>query len=560
VSTLDCPKQARCPGCPLGAEPYASGLATKGQRLARALSDFRDLEPELLPLRAASPVLAYRTRAKLVSEGRALGLYERGSHRVIDISGCRVLSPQLARARDALCALLPLPIYGADLRETSEGALVTLLTEDANNRAALEAAARELVQQGVALSVAVSVRPEGNERVLAGEPEVVAGPAAARHQLDAGLPYGYAAHGGFVQAHAGQAAYVQHEIVRGLRERLGALDQLEILELFAGSGSLALLLSRAGARVSAVEAYAPAIALAGQAAREQDLKLDARAEDATRFVANQPDARYDAVIVNPPRRGLAPELRLALSRARPRALAYVSCNPHTLARDLWHLRQLGLAVEKLEPLDMIPWSDAVEALAWLKPASAPAPRVLYEDEHWLALDKTPHEPLPLQHGQMRVDAWDGALSGVSWAAKTAASATSLERALRAAEREVMVMTRGNLRKQGTVTRRDAGRTEPGARYRKQCALGRHSLARVLSNDPDEQGLLRDLASIGHPVLGDARFGDARSNLHLLHRYGLDRAFLHVACVRLTDASGRKLEVTSELAPDLAALLKSLGSD
>ncbi len=560
MTSLDCPKQARCPGCPLGAEPYASGLLKKGQLLGDSLSDFRELAPELLPPRAASPVHAYRTRAKLVSQGRALGLYERASHRVVDISGCRVLSAQLMHAADALRALLPLPIYAADLRETSEGALVTLLTEDGKARARLELAARALVEHGAALSVAVSVRPHGNQRVLAGAPEVVAGPAAARHQLDAGLPYGYAAHGGFVQAHAGQASYVQGEIVRGLRQRLGALERRETLELFAGNGNLALLLARSGASVTAVESFAPAIALAERAAGEQGLKLRAVADDASRFLARQAAAGYDALIVNPPRRGLEPELRRALARARPRALVYVSCNPQTLARDLWHLGQLGLATESLEPLDMIPWSDAVEALAWLGPRPAPAPRVLFENEHWLALDKPPHEPLTLRGTQTPVDGYGGGLSGVSWVAKTPADTASLERALLAAQRELVVLTRGNLRKQGTIMRRHAGGAEPGTRYWKQSAVGRHSLVRALSSDPNEQGLLRDLASIGHPVLGDASFGDAASNLHLSHRHGLDRAFLHVASVRLEDTSGRKLEVASELAPDLAAVQKSLGSD
>ena len=105
--SLGCPLQARCPGCPLGAEPYASGLAVKASGLAEAFGLYSSLAPELLPARAASPTLAYRLRAKLVSHGQALGLFERGSHRVVDIAGCRVLSPELTRASEALRRLLP---------------------------------------------------------------------------------------------------------------------------------------------------------------------------------------------------------------------------------------------------------------------------------------------------------------------------------------------------------------------------------------------------------------------------------------------------------------------
>jgi 23S rRNA (uracil1939-C5)-methyltransferase len=289
------------------------------------------------------------------------------------------------------------------------------------------------------------------------------------------------------------------------------------------------------------------------------LQLEAVADDATRFVSATPAARYEAVIVNPPRRGLEPELRRGLGRARPQALVYVSCSPDTLARDLGHLRQLGLAVEQVEPLDMIPWSDAVEALAWLVPAPAPAPRVLFEDQHLVCIDKPPHEPASLP-GTEQVDGWSETSSGISWLAKSPEGSSMLRRALAAAEREVVVLCRGNLRKQGTVTRRDAGRPERGTRYRKQSAIGRHSLVRLLSSDADEQGLLRDLASIGHPVLGDARFGDARSNLHLFHQHGLDRPFLHVARVGLQGPAGAATPIESALAPDLQAVLRSLASD
>src|SRR6187401_3037537 len=118
VSDLDCPKQTRCPGCPYGSEPYAQGLASKQARVAQALASYVELAPLLEPMRAAEPLVAYRLRAKLVSQRSALGLYARGSHRVVDVAGCRVLAPSVARASEALRRSLPLPIHGADLRET----------------------------------------------------------------------------------------------------------------------------------------------------------------------------------------------------------------------------------------------------------------------------------------------------------------------------------------------------------------------------------------------------------------------------------------------------------
>jgi 23S rRNA (uracil1939-C5)-methyltransferase len=571
ATSLACPKQGRCPGCPLGAESYADGLAKKSRGLEGALRPYTSLAPELLEARAASPTLEYRLRAKLVSHGQSLGLFEQGSHRVVDVTGCRVLSPALTRASSALRRLLPLPIYGADLRETSEGVLVTLLTEQPAAHDALETAARGLVERGEALSVAISTRRTGDVRLLASEPELVAGPATAKHALSDGAPYAYAAHGGFVQAHAAQASNVYAELGRGLREKLADTPKPALLELFAGNGSLALSLARAGARVTAVEAYAPAIALTERAAREQGLELHAIASDATRFMQTSAGKRFDAVIVNPPRRGLAPELRTALGQSLPRVLAYVSCNPHTLARDAWHLQRLGLALERVEPLDMIPWSDAIEALSWFGRAEPPAPRVLFEDEQSLAVEKAPHEDVAAPSSEVNslgarvrqlagcgnavaLESWGRGVSGVCWFAKSSADVSAL-RAQIAAEHELVVLSRGNLRKQGTVTRRSSGEPARGARYRKHAEAGRHSLLTVFTDDPHELGALADLASIRHPVLGDARHGDAATNDFLQHRHGLDRSFVHVRSSKLGAAEAR-----SELAPDLERVLQSLGSD
>jgi 23S rRNA (uracil1939-C5)-methyltransferase len=570
---LACPKQGRCPGCALGDLPYPAGLAHKGKGLSQALRPYSELAPELLEPRAATPTQAYRLRAKLVCDKGALGLFERGSHRVIDVTDCKVLSASLTRASVALRRLLPLPIHGADLRETSDGVLLTLLTEEPRARAVLEAAAQKLVAEGAAASVALGVRRPGDVRLLGAEPELLLGPSTARHVIGESGTYAYAAHGGFVQAHAGQASYVYAEIARGLSQRLGSLAKAPLLELFAGNGSLALGLARAGARVTAVESYAPAIELAERAAREQGLQLEAVVADAAGFTRSNAARRFDAIIVNPPRRGLDAELRLAIGRAAPKALAYVSCNPRTLARDAWHLQRLGLALERAEPLDMIPWSDAIEALCWFAPAPAPPPRLLFEDASVVAVQKSAFESLVGGSGSLTervrllpglsraepLERWGFAVSGVCWFARHAAAAAALGETLHAAERMLSLLVRGNLRKQGTIARTRAGTS--GARYRKQAVVGRHSLVLATTHDADERGTLSDFASIRHPVLGDDETGDEASNHFAWHRHGLDRGFVHVSESTLPGAGNAgPRRARCDLDPDLAEVRASLGSD
>ena len=141
--------------------------------------------------------------------------------------------------------------------------------------------------------------------------------------------------------------------------------------------------------------FAPALELAGEAARAQAIAgLELRPGDAAEVlqVLAREGKRFDAIVVNPPRRGLPVRVREGISALAPRAVAYVSCDPDTLARDLEHFATLGYAASRIEPYDMIPLSDAVECLTLLSP-HPPAPiAILYEDDALLAVHKPPHLP------------------------------------------------------------------------------------------------------------------------------------------------------------------------
>jgi 23S rRNA (uracil1939-C5)-methyltransferase len=127
----------------------------------------------------------------------------------------------------------------------------------------------------------------------------------------------------------------------------------------------------------------------------------------------------------------------------------------------------------------------------------------------------------------------------------------------------MVLCRGRLRAKGTISRvlvdRKTGHTQPATtRYRKVHDVGGHSLAEVQPLTARPHQIRRHLAAIGHPVVGDGRYGDRRTNRHFEERMALLRPFVHV--VRLGfphPRTGRYITLEAPLPGDLELCLARL---
>lgn len=71
-------------------------------------------------------------------------------------------------------------------------------------------------------------------------------------------------------------------------------------------------------------------------------------------------------VVDPPRTGLGKEGVEILTRLMPRHLAYMSCDPATMARDVAALNEAGYEILRLEVLDMFPQTSHIETLMFLE--------------------------------------------------------------------------------------------------------------------------------------------------------------------------------------------------
>jgi len=583
---VDCPHAAACGGCALIEHSLDEQLRMKAQRLAHAIEGYTALMPiPRMAVVAATPISGYRTRTKLMVDSLgAIGLFARDSHTVIDIPNCRVMPTLMNSTVQALRPLLKgSGIEAIDVRETQDGdqhGLLVTLIAGASSVERARAIAEDVAKLPQVRSVAVSARDRGAVQLLGRDLSVVHGPRHVLDRMHPDAPFVHASHGAFVQAHRQQAHALQSHVIALLGGALGDLSQKRIVELHCGEGALGLRLAKLGAAMLLVDSFEPAIQRVREAAAAQELSLEAWAHDATEAATRLVDDRQavDAVLLDPPRRGVPPLLRRSLAALAPRAIVYVSCGPESFARDLSHFAFLGYAPKQITPFDLIPLSEEVESVALLTPTPPPKLTILYEDAQVAVIDKPPHLPttpqgehvtslLSIARAQLNAPALtavhrlDAGTSGVCILAKQTEYVHAWSLALAAGEKRYRALVRGIIRDKGSVKRglKDGGRVlDARTRYVRNEVVGGHSLVTAMPDEGRTHQIRRHLESLNHPVLGDSRYGDPKSNRYLEHKYGLDRTFLHCATITLiAPTTGTAVTFEAPLAADLSAVLASM---
>jgi 23S rRNA (uracil1939-C5)-methyltransferase len=139
-----------------------------------------------------------------------------------------------------------------------------------------------------------------------------------------------------------------------------------VLDLYSGTGTIALCIAPAAKHVLGIEKVADAVENArSNAATNGISNVEFQVGEVSAVLADlQPHA--DVMIVDPPRSGLLPPAHAQLAEIDAERLVYVSCNPTALARDLARLSAAGWTIDRLRPVDMFPQTAHVETVAALR--------------------------------------------------------------------------------------------------------------------------------------------------------------------------------------------------
>ncbi|MDP3968310.1 MAG: class I SAM-dependent RNA methyltransferase [Nocardioides sp.] len=170
---------------------------------------------------------------------------------------------------------------------------------------------------------------------------------------------------GFWQVHPGAPRVLVETVLSQLQPRAGD----RVLDLYAGAGLFSAFLADAigpTGRLDAVEGDTTASGHAAGALAAypwSQVHTDRVDRWLSRLLREEPDARVDLVVLDPPRTGAKRGVVAPVAALRPRAVSYVACDPAALARDTATFAELGYRLDDLRAFDLFPMTHHVECVA-----------------------------------------------------------------------------------------------------------------------------------------------------------------------------------------------------
>ena len=375
--TPPCPAFGKCGGCDIQHEDYAAQLNFKRGLIADALYKVGGFTSVTVNETVASDEI-YRYRNKLslpVCRGGKVGLFAKGSHRLVETDDCLL---QYENNRLLIAALKEFMadegLDGYDEQDFS-GDIRHLVSREVGGRlCAAAVATRSIDIRGFARRVR-KFAPEAEvwlnvnarrDNVILGsawkkvcgpdEPVVIYGLKTALHPA------------GFFQVNDGVREKL-YEFVSSLCSGGVAI------EAYSGAGLMGATMAKRADEVYGIEINREAHEAAVRLARDNGIKnltsilgdVEEKLPEVLKSVVEKNGSNRDTFIVlDPPRGGVSAAVAELIGRSGAENIVYVSCNPATLARDLKTICAFGYEILSVTPFDMFPQTANVETVVRLK--------------------------------------------------------------------------------------------------------------------------------------------------------------------------------------------------
>jgi len=363
----ECPAAKRCGGCSFAGVDYAYERELKRSFVSSA---FRraGLDAEVSECVGDGRICGYRNKVAYPIEGERMGYYASHSHDIIvPDGGCRLELPILHEIAGFVAdeiSRVPMQelrhLYMRAGEKTGE-VMVCLVTRKASTPGILRLASLLASRFACIRSIVQNINTDDGNVILGKKFVTLYGDGYIEDVL-CGLRFRLSA-ASFYQVNAPMAELLYSRAA----ELAGLRPGQTLCDLYCGAGTIGLSI------VSATEgAVLRGVEIVPEAIENAEFNAGINGVRSAEFVAGDATANApaliggaDVIVVDPPRKGLTPELIKELAASDAERIVYISCNPSTLARDCAIFRDHGWDYGTVTPFDLFPRTGHVESVVRL---------------------------------------------------------------------------------------------------------------------------------------------------------------------------------------------------
>lgn len=378
----ECPTYRTCGGCGLMHMDYEEELRFKKEKVDAALRRIGGLDLETRCINGAQEIKGYRNKAIYAvstENGKAVtGFFRRHTHDVVPAESCLIQAEYSDRAAQAVRLWMDkykIPPYdgktgGGTVRHvfaryafhTGQGQ-VTLVSGRENVPHIDELIKAILEKCPETKSIVLNINKTKGNTVLAGSFETVWGDGYIDEEI-CGSVFRLSPRS-FCQVNIAQAQLLYEKAV----EYAGLNGRETVIDLYCGTGTITLCLAKRAGEVIGAEIVDAAVEDARHNAERNGVHnvrfICADASQAAKYL-KESGTEPEVLVVDPPRKGLAPDVIETIAEMSPKRVVYVSCEPSTLARDLRLFAQRGYMAAEAEAYDLFPRTYHVETVCRLE--------------------------------------------------------------------------------------------------------------------------------------------------------------------------------------------------
>ena len=374
-----CASYPNCGGCQIMHIKYQDGLEYKKRAFMETLRRIGHIEYDVKNIIGMTNPNGYRNKIQMPfginkkTNEMILGYYAKGTHNVIPFKECYLQSDNISNLVQHVYNLLKINDISVYNEKTKKGCLRHLLirenykqelmlvfiTNEENIKNIEEIIKSILKDNSKVVSIIQNINDKGTNVILGDKSKVLYGRDEIEDKIGE-ITYKIS-HKSFFQVNRQQAFNLYNKVLEYIGD-----GNSKVIDAYCGVGSISLMLATKCDFVFGIEVVKEAI---------DDAILNARLNNLnnTKFIVGKVEEeifsileneKIDAVVIDPPRKGIDIKVIDALNKSGIDSVVYVSCNPATLARDL-ELLSPCYNIDDITLVDMFCYTNGLESVVKL---------------------------------------------------------------------------------------------------------------------------------------------------------------------------------------------------